>query len=152
LGLEDFAHQAVNRVDLVAGHWPERGEGVLEVSVKTVAPGAIGDELVYRFGPNNDRRSLIVSGFAKSPSYPAANVIGTSIAYANAREVRGMFGGDADNSLLVRLKNFDAKDDTRKDIELTMDRRGLAHASFRQPDPNNYPDKRELEAPVLSEL
>jgi putative ABC transport system permease protein len=149
LGLEDFAHQAVNRVDLVAGHWPERGEVVLEVSVQSVAPVAIGDELVYRFGPNNDRRSLIVSGFAKSPSYPAANVIGTSIAYANAREVRQMFGWDADNSLLVRLKNFDLKDDTRKEIELTMDRRGLAHASFRQRDPANYPGKRELDALIL---
>src|SRR4051794_13178188 len=78
LGLTDFQDQQVTRVDLGAGRWPGRGGGVLEDSVRGVAPLAIGDTLTSRSGPDNASHTLRVSGFAKSPAYPAATIIGIS--------------------------------------------------------------------------
>src|SRR6476659_827782 len=86
-GIHDFSKMEVNRVDLIEGRWPKRGEVVLESSVRDVSPVAIGDEVVYRAGPGNETHHLTVVGFAKSPSYPAASIIGTSVAYTLDDEV-----------------------------------------------------------------
>lgn len=149
LGLGDFADQRVNQVTLVEGRWPQRGEVALEASVRDVTPVQIGDEVVYRAGPANERHTLRVSGFAKSPSYPAATVIGISVGYAEAREVRRMLGWEGDNNLLVRLRDFDDRFTTRTNIEQIMQRRGLNYGSFRMRDPANYTGKRELDALIL---
>src|SRR5438270_11487723 len=118
-GIRDFQDMRVNRIDLVEGQWPRRGEAIMEASVRDIAPVQIGDEIVYRAGPNNESRHLRVVGFAKSPSYPSATILGTSIAYTPDTEVQKMFGGEGDNQLLVRLKDFSpgVRADTRHDIE-----------------------------------
>src|SRR5437868_2413375 len=82
-GIHDFSTMHVNRVDLIEGRWPQRGEVVLESSARDVAPVQIGDELIYRAGTGNQTRHLTVVGFVKSPSYPAASIIGTSVAYTS---------------------------------------------------------------------
>src|SRR5438477_7138380 len=101
-GIRDFENPRVNRIDLVQGQWPRAGEVVLEASVRDLAPVQIGDEVVYRAGPGNQSRHLLVTGFARSPSYPAASIIGTSIGYTLDTEVQKMYGEDGDNQLVVR--------------------------------------------------
>ena len=68
----------------------------------------LGDTIDYRAGPGNDTQHRTVSGFARSPAYPAASIIGQAIAYAPARDVRRMYNGEGDNLVLVRLKDFEA--------------------------------------------
>ncbi|HUS15110.1 MAG TPA: FtsX-like permease family protein [Chloroflexia bacterium] len=149
LGLEDFAHQEVNIIDLVEGRWPERGEVVFEKSIRDIVPLQVGDRISYRAGPNNETRQLTVTGFAQSPTYPAASIIGTGVAYAAASEVRRMYGGTGDSQIIIRLRDFDGRDATRKDIELLFDRHNLPHGGVRQRNPDNYPGKQALDALIM---
>ncbi|MEO8289134.1 MAG: FtsX-like permease family protein [Chloroflexota bacterium] len=150
-GIHDFAQMKVNRVDLVEGRWPGRGELVLESSVKDVSPVEIGHDIVYRAGEGNETRHLKVVGFAKSPSYPSASIIGTSVAYTPDAEVHRMNGVDAANQILVRLNDFSTgvREDTRKEIERVYTKRNLQFGSYWERNPDDYVGKRQLDALVL---
>lgn len=149
-GIRDFQDMRVNRIDLVEGRWPGRGEVVLESSVRDVSPVQIGDEIVYRAGPGNEQRHLLVVGFAKSPSYPAASIIGTSVAYTPDTEVQKMIGWQGDNQVLVRLKDFSpsVRATTRSDIERVFAKRNLQYGSYWERNPDDYTGKRQLDALV----
>jgi putative ABC transport system permease protein len=149
-GIKDFDSMRVNRIDLVEGRWPRRGEVVLEASVRDVAPVQIGDEVVYRAGPGNESRHLRVVGFAKSPSYPSASIIGTSVGYTLNTEVRKMYGQDGDNQLLVRLKDFSpgVRTDTKAEIERAFAKRNVSYGSYWERNPDDYVGKRQLDALV----
>ena len=45
LGLEDFDQQQVNKVALIEGRWPGRGEVVFETSIRQVVPLRVGQEI-----------------------------------------------------------------------------------------------------------
>ena len=128
-----------------------RGETVLELSVKDVAPVQIGDQVSYRSGEGDATHNLTVVGFAKSPSYPSANIIGTSVAYTTQDEVQKMDGVDGANQILVRLKDFSpgVREDTRHQIERVFDKRNLQFGSYWERNPNDYVGKRQLDALVL---
>src|SRR5438067_5983946 len=149
-GIRDFEHPRVNRIDLVQGQWPRAGEVVLEASVRDVAPVQIGDEVVYRAGPGNESRHLRVVGFAKSPSYPSATILGTSIGYTLDTDVQKMYGQDGDNQLLVRLKDFSpgVRTDTKHDIERVFAKRNVTYGSYWERNPDDYVGKRQLDALV----
>jgi putative ABC transport system permease protein len=149
-GIRDFQNPRVNRIDLVEGRWPRAGEVILESSVRDVAPVQIGDEVVYRAGPGNESRHLLVTGFAKSPSYPSANIIGTSIGYALDTDVQKMYGQDGDNQLLVRLKDFSpgVRLDTKHQIERVFAKRNITYGSYWERNPDDYTGKRQLDALV----
>ncbi len=149
-GIKDFDSISVNKVDLVEGSWPGRGEVVLESSVRDLTPVVIGDEVVYRAGPGNESRHLTVVGFAKSPSYPAASIIGTSVAYTLNTEVHTMYGQDGDNQLLVRLADFSpgVRTDTKHEIERVFDKRNVQYGSYFERNPDDYVGKRQLDALV----
>jgi putative ABC transport system permease protein len=149
-GIHDFSTMHVNRVDLTEGRWPERGEVVLESSAREVAPVQIGDDLIYRAGEGNQTKHLTVVGFAKSPSYPAASIIGTSVAYTSDDEVRKMLGIDGDNQVLVRLADFSAgvRTDTRQEIERVYAKRNLQYGAYWERNPDDYVGKRQLDALV----
>src|SRR3954447_3673755 len=147
-GIQDFENMRVNRIDLVEGQWPKRGEVLLESSVRDIAPVQIGDEVVYRAGPGNETRHLRVVGFARSPSYPAASILGTSIAYTPDTEVQKMYGQEGDNQILVRLKDFSAgvRTDTKDEIQRVFAKRNLAYGSYWERNPDDYTGKRQLDA------
>lgn len=149
-GIHDFGDMTVNRVDLVEGRWPKRGEAVLESSVKDVAPVGIGDEIVYRAGEGNETRHLTIVGFAKSPSYPSANIIGTSVAYALDSDVEKMYSLDGANQILVRLNDFSTgvRAETRHEIERVFAKRNLQYGSYWERNPDDYVGKRQLDAMV----
>jgi putative ABC transport system permease protein len=149
-GIHDFGEMAVNKVDLVEGRWPKRGETVLEASVRDVAPITIGDEIVYRAGEGNETRHLTVVGFARSPSYPSANIIGTSIAYATQDDVEKMYSLDGANQILVRLNDFSTgvRSQTRQEIERVFAKRNLQYGSYWERNPDDYVGKRQLDALV----
>lgn len=147
-GIKNFDDIRVNKVDLVEGRWPGRGEVVLEASVRDTTPVAIGDDVVYRAGPDNQSQHLTVVGFAKSPSYPAASIIGTSVAYTLNTEVRKMYGQNGDNQLLVRLADFSpgVRLNTKQEIERVLDKRNVQYGSYFERNPDDYVGKRQLDA------
>lgn len=149
-GIHDFSSMTVNKIDLVEGRWPKRGETVLESSVRDVSPVQIGDEIVYRAGEGNATKHLTVVGFAKSPSYPSANIIGTSVAYTTDTDVEKMYTLDGANQILVRLKDFSTgvRVETRQEIERVFAKRNLQYGSYWERNPDDYVGKRQLDAMV----
>jgi putative ABC transport system permease protein len=149
-GITDFEDMRVNRIDLVEGRWPLRGETVLEASVRDVAPVQIGDDLVFRAGAGNETRRLRVAGFARSPSYPNAAIMGTSVAYTLDSEVRKMYGGEGNNQVLVRLADFSPalRADTRGEVQRVYEKRNLQYGSYWERNPDDYVGKRQLDALV----
>jgi len=149
-GIHDFNNISVNRLDLVQGRWPQRGQVVLESSTRDVAPEAIGDQIAYRSGDGNQTDYLTIVGFAKSPSYPSASIIGTSVGYTLDSEVQKMYGIDGDNQVLVRLKDFSpaVRATTQADIERVFTKRNLQFGAYLERNPNDYVGKRQLDALV----
>jgi putative ABC transport system permease protein len=149
-GIHDFGQMSVNRVDLIEGRWPGRGEVVLESSARDVSPVAIGDELAYRSGDGNQTHYFTVVGFARSPSYPSAAIIGTSVAYTLDSEVQKMYSLDGNNQLLVRLQDFSpaVRAQTRDNIERVFAKRNLQFGAYWERNPDDYVGKRQLDALV----
>jgi putative ABC transport system permease protein len=149
-GIRDFGDMRVNRVDLIEGRWPRRGEVVLESSVRDVAPVRLGDEVTYRAGAGNETRHLVIVGFAKSPSYPSANIIGTSVGYGAEDDVQKMYSLNGANQLLVRLADFSpgVRTDTRHEIERVFAKRNLQYGAYWERNPDDYVGKRQLDALV----
>src|SRR5215211_5929034 len=52
-----------------------------------------------------------------------------------------MYDGVGDNLILVRLKDFAARDTTRNDLEMLYQRQNLPFGGYRQRDPDSYPGK-----------
>jgi putative ABC transport system permease protein len=150
-GVQDFDDMRINKIDLIEGHWPGRGEVALETSVRDVVPVQIGDEVVFRAGPGNESRHLLVVGFAKSPSYPSASIIGTSIAYTLDTEVQKMYGQDGDNQLLVRLADFSAgvRTQTKDEIQRVFAKRNVTYGSYWERNPDDYTGKKQLDALIM---
>jgi putative ABC transport system permease protein len=149
-GVSDFENMRVNKIDLVEGRWPKRGEVTLDASIREVVPVSLGDEIAYRAGVGNQMRKLVVVGFAKSPSYPSATVIGTASAFALDTEVQAMYSQPGNNQLLVRLADFSpgARTETKAEIERLFEKRNLGFGGYWERNPDDYVGKRQLDALV----
>ncbi len=144
IGIADFGNVQVNRVTLKAGRYPALGECLLETSVRELAPVDIGQEITVRAGPENAKRYLTVSGFARSPTYLSSQLTNFAVAYAPAATVRRMVGIAGSNQILLKLADLRDADDTVRAVERLLDRRGLVHGRPTVRDPFNYPGRREL--------
>jgi putative ABC transport system permease protein len=149
IGIADFGNVEVNQIDLKEGRYPALGECLLEVSVKEVAPVAVGQEITYRAGPDNAEHYLNVSGFAQSPAYLSSTLTNLSVAYAPATMVGEMLGIAGSNQVLVKVGDFSAVVETVDEIERIIAKRGLAHGKPQVRDPIDYPGRRELDVLIL---
>ena len=149
-GVRDFSDMRVNKIDLVEGRWPLRGEVALDASIREVVPVSLGDEIVYRAGEGNRMRKLVVVGFAKSPSYPSATIVGTAVGFTLDSEVQAMYSAQGNNQLLVRLKDFSPgpRAETKAEIERVFQKRNLQSGGYLERNPDDYVGKRQLDALV----
>jgi putative ABC transport system permease protein len=149
-GVRNFDDMRVNKIDLVEGRWPRRGEVALDASVREVVPVSLGDEIAYRAGEGNQVRKLVVVGFARSPSYPSATIVGTAAGFTLDTEVQQMYGQSGNNQLLVRLGDFSpgARTETKAEIERAFAKRNLQYGSYWERNPEDYVGKRQLDALV----
>lgn len=150
-GVRDFGNMRVNKIELVEGRWPGRGEVALDASIRDVVPVRIGDLLLYRAGEGNQTRRITVVGFARSPSYPSATIVGTAVGYTLNTEVQRMYGVEGDNQLLVRLRDFSPgeRTETRGEIERALAKRNLPFSGYFERNPDDYVGKRQLDALVV---
>lgn len=149
IGIADFGGMEVNRIALKEGRYPAWDECLLEVSVKEIAPVAVGQEITYRAGPDNAEHYLIVSGFAQSPAYLSSALTNLSIAYAPAVTVGKMLGIAGSNQVLVKISDFSAVAETVEEIERVIAKRGLSYDKPQVRDPMDYPGRRELDTLIL---
>lgn len=145
VGLPDPAATSVNRLDLLAGRYPGPGETLLEISSRELAPVAIGDTITYRDASGRER-SLIVSGFARSPTLLAAQLTGLATAFVHARPVQDLLGTAGANQLLIRVTDPARARQTAGEISRLLDKQHLQHGDPDVRDAQNFPGKRELDA------
>ncbi len=143
-GVERFDDVRVNQMELVAGHFPGRGEIALEASARDVAPVAIGQEVEVR-GPEGEARRLVVSGFTRTPYYPAAGLMRITVGYVPAGTVRPYLSARGDNRLLIRLEDIGRRDEVVPQIVSLLDRRQVPHGAADVRDPDTYTGHRELQ-------
>jgi len=146
IGIEDFGAMSVNVIKLLEGRYPGPDEVLLEVSSKEVASVVIGQEIAYRSGPEYAERTLIISGFAWSPTYPSAVFTNLILAYVPATKVRQMLGISGSNQLLIKLVDVAQRERTMSAIAHILEHRGIQYDTPIIRDPEHFIGKRELES------
>ncbi len=149
-GYADYSQVRVNKMEFVEGRAPGKGEVAFEASTRDLVPDLkLGDEIIYRSGPNNTEARLTISGFARSPSYPSAAILNFSVAYASESDVRQMLGIGGDNEIALKVYDLAVRDETRRQVEDVFRKRNLQFGGYVARDPNNYLGKQELDTLVL---
>ncbi len=143
-GIERFEDIRVNQMSLLEGHFPGRGEIALEGTARDLAPLRIGQQIEVR-GPAGEILHLTVSGFTRTPYYPAASILRFTVGYVPAATVRPFLGTRGDNRLLIRLEAPDQREETGVQIRELLDRRRLPYWSLQAHDPETFTGHRELQ-------
>jgi len=126
-GVHDFSTIQINRPTLIAGHWPGKGEAVLDYSSRRLQPVAIGDTIALRESVAATPVYARISGFTRTPGEPDASIQNRATGYAPATDVRLWRQESGDNQLLVRLSEPRLATETRRAIIRVLDKRGVAH-------------------------
>jgi len=143
-GIERFEDVRVNQMALLEGRFPGRGEIALEGSARDLAPLRLGQPIEVR-GPAGEVLRLTISGFTRTPYYPAASILRLTVGYVPASTVRPFLGTRGDNRLLIRLEEAGQRDEMRAQIESLLDRRRLPRGALEVRDPEAYTGHRELQ-------
>ncbi len=145
VGIEDFRQVTVNRLALRSGRYPAADELLPEVSVRDIAGVEEGQEVTVcdRYGQT---RFFKIVGFAQSPAYLSAALTRFPVVYAPAPLVRRLMGADGANQVLIKLRDFGAREQTQRQIEQLFARRGLPRSVPAVRDPANFVGKRELDS------
>jgi putative ABC transport system permease protein len=143
-GVERFDDVRVNQMEILEGRFPGRGEIALEISSRDMAPVEVGQTIEVR-GPEGEIRTLTVSGFTRTPYYPSAGLMRTTVGYVPASEARPYLGTRGDNRLLIRLEDIRQRDEVVPQIVALLDRRHVPQGGLEVRDPEAYTGHRELE-------
>lgn len=143
-GIADFEDIRVNQLELLAGHYPERGEIALETSARDLAPVEIGQTIEMR-GAAGQVQRLVVSGFTRTPYYPSAGLMRVTVGYVPAAAARPFLQTRGDNRLLIRLDDIRSAGELAPQIAALLDRRHVPRAGLEVRDPDTYTGQRELE-------
>lgn len=146
----DYNAIEINKLDFVEGRPPVKGEVAFELSTRELLPGLkVGDEIIYRYGPNNQESRLTVSGFARSPARASAALLDAATAYADLSDVRKMLGIGGDNEILLKVKSLADRAEIKRQAEAVFQKRNLQFGGYVARDPGNYLGKQELDTLVL---
>ncbi len=148
-GVHDFNDIRINRPTLIAGHWPGKGEAVLDYSAQRLQPVAIGDTIALREDVASVPVYAVISGFTRTPGEPDASIQNRATGYAPASDVQLWRQDPGDNQLLFRLKELRRATDTRQALIRVLDKRGLAHGQAVIRDPQDAVGTKELGALLL---
>jgi putative ABC transport system permease protein len=149
-GYADYANLQVNKLDLIEGRMPGQGEVAFEQSTRDLVPGLkVGDQIIYRSGPDNQENRLTISGFVRTPSSPSAAILNFTLAYTTERDVQKMLGIGGDNEILLKVYDLASRDETRREVEDVFIKRNLQFGGFAARNPDYYLGKQELDTLVL---
>ena len=145
IGLQDFGQVEINKITLKEGRYSELDELLVEASVREITPLTLGQEVAVRdrFG---QERAFTISGFAQSPAFLSSALTNFAVAYAPAVQVRRMVGTAGSNQVLIKLADFQQRNETLQEIARLFAKRGLPHGEPQVRDPVNYLGRRELDS------
>src|SRR4051794_14452760 len=102
-GVADFARpEALDRVRIVEGAAPGRGEVLFEKGARRKYGLAIGQQVTLT-GPDGDR-TFTITGFGENPNVTAAPVVGFASVWLPRDDARALLKLDGDNRLLLKLR------------------------------------------------
>ena len=148
-GVHDFGAMRINLPTLIAGHWPGKGEAVLDYSSRRLQPVNIGDTIALRENVAATPVYARVSGFTRTPGETDVAIQDRATGYAPAADVQQWRGQMGDNQLLVRFAQFRRGDETKQAIVRALDRRGIGHNPGTIHDPQDAIGIKELGALLL---
>ncbi len=144
VGVDDFDRMRVNRVELVAGRFPEAGEIALDESSRRLLPLRLGDTLYLRDNVGERPVALRVVGFTRTPARLDAAILNQANGYASIGEVRRALGIAGDNRLLIRLEDPRQAGQTAGRIGRALGQRGVTVGAVQLRDPERQEGRREL--------
>ncbi|MFN8536700.1 MAG: ABC transporter permease [Thermomicrobiales bacterium] len=143
-GIADFNAVQINRIELLAGRYPEAGEIAIDASARSLIPAEIGD-IVYTRSRVGDRPlARRVVGFTRTPAAIDASILNQAFAYAPIADVRKEANLTGDNRLLFRLEAPDEAGTTASRISRILGTRGIPIGFVIVRDPENAEGRREL--------
>lgn len=148
-GVHDFSNIQINRPTLIAGHWPGKGEAVLDFSSQRLQPVAIGDTIALRESVATEPVYARISGFTRTPGEPDASIQARATGYAPAADVQIWRQEPGDNQLLVRLDELRRATETQQAIIRVLNKRGIPHGTGVIRDPQQAVGTKELGALLL---
>ncbi len=148
-GVHDFRNIQINRPTLLSGHWPGKGEAVLDYSSRRLQAVEIGDTIALRESVAAAPVYARISGFTRTPGEPDASIQNRATGYAPATDVQAWRQDLGDNQLLVRLGELRRATETRQAIIRVLDKRGIVHGQGVIRDPQEAVGTKELGALLL---
>jgi len=148
-GIHDFNAMRINIPTLTEGHWPGKGEAVLDASARNLQPVAIGDTIALRETVASQPVYARISGFTRTPGEADASIQNRATGYAPAADVQLWRKEQGDNQLLVKLDEIRRAPDTVKAMIRVLDKRGIPHNPGVIRDAQNAPGTKELGALLL---
>ncbi len=148
-GIHDFNAMRINIPTLTEGHWPGKGEVVLDASARNLQPVAIGDTIAFRETVASPPVYARISGFTRTPGEADASIQNRATGYAPAADVQQWRKEQGDNQLLVKLNELRRATDTQKTMNRVLDKRGIPHGAGAIRDAQNAPGTKELGALLL---
>jgi len=148
-GIRDFNDLRVNIPTLIEGHWPGKGEAVLDASARSLQPVAIGDTIAFRETVASQPVYARISGFTRTPGEADASIQNRATGYAPAADVEQWRKEQGDNQLLVKLDELRRGTETQRAMIRVLDKRGIPHGPGSIRDPQNAAGTKELGALLL---
>jgi putative ABC transport system permease protein len=149
VGIERFDQLALDRPELVAGRWPERGEVVLDVTARHLLGIEIGTLVAFQANPGDPIHYARVSGFAWVPARPSATLLDQFTAYVPLRTLRQWTGSEAANTLLVRVDNPALAGRVASELQRFLAARQIPSSGWTVRDPDSFLGARELATLLL---
>lgn len=148
-GIHDFNAMRINIPTLIEGHWPGKGEAVLDASARNLQSVAIGDTIALRETVASQPVYARISGFTRTPGEADASIQNRATGYAPAADVQQWRKEQGDNQLLIKLTELRRATETQKAMNRVLDKRGIPHGQGAIRDPQNAAGTKELGALLL---
>ncbi|MDW8060280.1 MAG: ABC transporter permease [Thermomicrobium sp.] len=149
VGIARFDAVALDRPQLVAGRWPERGEIVLDASARRLLGVELGSLVALQANPGDPVRYARVSGFAWVPARPDPALLDRLTGFVSERELRQQLGTDSANTLLVRVTDPALAGRVATELQRFLAARQVASSGWSVRDPDSFLGARELRTLVL---
>lgn len=144
VGINDFANQPLDEIQLVSGHFPGRGEVAFDASSTKLLSVHLGDLVALQPTAGADITYAHVSGFVRVPAALSSSLLNQVTAFMPARSVRDILGARYDNYLLVHVNQPQRASETANKIQEFLSQRGISSSNYTVKDPNRFTGSREL--------
>lgn len=149
VGVADFTAVELDRPRLVQGHWPERGEIVLDAAAERMLGVRLGSLVALQADAGEPIRYARVSGFAWVPARPDAALLDRLTGFVPERDLRRQLGSDTANTLLVKVEEPALASRIAGELQRFLAARQVVSYGWTVRDPDSFLGARELRTLIV---